>query len=538
MKGKAVTTGLLLGALTSMPVALVTYAADAAAGLPFVPFVLFDFLVRVLPGFILVPSIGLMAKTLLAFHVASLSAAAKTAEQTMALVVFVVASAVTGAILAAAARALKRVRPAGQGALIGVLAAILYVAMLYRVGFPPAGPLWSVVWLVALFAAWWSLVGWQLGVTTLAQPATAEQGAARNRAYHLWGTTAAALLSVLVALAIALAPRPSPRPPTPVQPAKPLADASSSQPVPSPETAVPARIEPAPGTRPEITDTKDFYRIDIDTLPPRVDAAKWRLEVAGLVEHPMTLSLDDIRSRAGVSQYATMSCISNPVGGPLISTGLWTGVPLMSILNEAGIKPDAIGVAVSAVDGYYETVSAKDMNDPRTLLVYNLNNEPLSHEQGFPLRLFIPGHYGMKQPKWITRIEAIGSDGTGYWVDRGWDRDAFVQTTSAIDTVATKKPDPKTGAIPIGGIAYAGDRGISKVEVQIDSGPWVEAKLRAPALSPLTWVQWRYDWPPGATGRHSVRVRAYDGAGAMQTPQQHDEFPAGATGYHEVEFRL
>jgi hypothetical protein len=161
-----------------------------------------------------------------------------------------------------------------------------------------------------------------------------------------------------------------------------------------------------------------------------------------------------------------------------------------------------------------------------------MNGETLPIEHGFPLRIYIPNRYGMKQPKWITRMEAIGAEGSGYWVDRGWSEEARPNIISIIDTVA-QTASTAAGAIPIGGIAWAGDRGIQTVQVQVDDGEWQEALLRTPPLSGLIWVQWRYDWPTQA-GQHTFRVRAIDGTGTVQVGEQTGAHPSGATGYHTV----
>jgi hypothetical protein len=175
-----------------------------------------------------------------------------------------------------------------------------------------------------------------------------------------------------------------------------------------------------------------------------------------------------------------------------------------------------------------------EAQDERTLLVYEMNGEPLSTEHGFPLRVYIPDHFGMKQPKWITHMEAINHQQGGYWGQRGWNNTATVQTTSVIDTVNTDEVQPGSTIVPVGGIAYAGARGISKVEIQVDDGPWQEAELRNPPLSPLSWVQWRFAWQ-STPGKHVVRVRAYDGTGALQETTESGSFPAGATGVNAVD---
>src|SRR5512133_3205333 len=158
-----------------------------------------------------------------------------------------------------------------------------------------------------------------------------------------------------------------------------------------------------------------------------------------------------------------------------------------------------------------------------------MNGQTLPARHGFPLRIYIPNHFGMKQPKWLTGLEVIDHQGTGYWVDRGWNNQAIPPTTSVIDTVDADAYDPQTGLVPVGGIAYAGARGISKVEVQVDNGPWAPAELRTPPLSPLTWVQWRYLWK-AQIGQHIFRVRAYDGSGQLQIAQEAPPEPDGATG--------
>jgi hypothetical protein len=234
-----------------------------------------------------------------------------------------------------------------------------------------------------------------------------------------------------------------------------------------------------------------------------------------------------------VSQAITLECISNLVAGDLIGTSLWTGVRLADVLARAGLRDDARAIHVTAADGFYESVPLADARDPRTLLVYAMNHEPLPFEHGFPLRIYIPDRHGMKLPKWITQLSVRDHDGPGYWVDRGWSATAIPHTTSVIDTVGSSMMLGEAQIVPIGGIAYAGARGISKVEVRVDDGPWQEAKLVAPPLSPLCWVLWRYDWPY-RPGRHTFRVRAYDGTGALQEVREQPPHPNGATGLHAL----
>jgi hypothetical protein len=251
------------------------------------------------------------------------------------------------------------------------------------------------------------------------------------------------------------------------------------------------------------------------------------------VNSPLSLSIDELMEMPSISYYHTLSCISNRIGGDLISTTLWTGVPVRHVLDLAGMRSSAQELFIESSDGFYESVPMRDLMNDRTILAYAMNGEPLPHEHGYPLRIIIPGHYGMKQPKWIVRMEVIDHEGRGYWVERGWSAEAFVRTTSVIDAVAAEAYDEARGTLPIGGIGYASDKGISRVEVQVDDGPWTQAELRAPPLGPMTWVQWRLDWPR-LPGRHTFRVRAYDRLGKLQITDRMGVRPDGATGIHEL----
>jgi len=235
-------------------------------------------------------------------------------------------------------------------------------------------------------------------------------------------------------------------------------------------------------------------------------------------------------------QYVTISCISGRVGTSLIGTTQWTGVSMQDILAEAQLQPEARYLHITSSDGFYETVDLDLINaDKRIMLCYAWDGHDLPVGHGFPLRIWIPDRYGMKQPKWITGIEVTGEYQDGYWVERNWDKEALVKTTSVIDTVAVNAviEDGDLRLVPVGGIAFSGDRGISKVEVRVDGGPWEEAKLRAP-LSETTWVIWRYDWPFEA-GDHIFEVRCAEGDGTPQIEEERANRPSGATGIHSYE---
>ncbi len=300
-----------------------------------------------------------------------------------------------------------------------------------------------------------------------------------------------------------------------------------------------AAVKPAPGARPEFTPLERHYRIDINTIPPAVDGQQWRLKIDGLVERPLALALEDLRRYPPLHQFITLSCISNPVGGDLIGTTRWTGVSLQRLLPDLQLKPGATHLKIRSADQFFEIVALDAIKaDERIMLAYEWDGVPLTREHGFPLRIYIPDVHGMKQPKWIESIEVIDHWEPGYWVARGWNKVAQMHSTSVIDTIAVDMSIIGGGLklVPIGGIAHAGARGISKVEVQVDNGPWEQAELRTP-MSSLTWVLWRYNWPL-QQGKHTFTVRCYEGNGTPQIVAPTPAEPNGATGLHSRSMML
>ncbi|MBZ0294276.1 MAG: molybdopterin-dependent oxidoreductase, partial [Anaerolineae bacterium] len=282
---------------------------------------------------------------------------------------------------------------------------------------------------------------------------------------------------------------------------------------------------------PEYTPVEDHYRIDISSRPPEIDGASYMLPITGLVDNPLELNLDDLRAYESQDQYVTLACISNRLGGDLTSTTKWTGVSLQKVMADLGLQENARYLRIYSADGFDETLSIELINeDERIMLAYDWDNSPLPIRNGYPLRVYIPDRYGMKQPKWITEIEVVENYDEGYWVRRGWDEIAQMRTTSVVDTIATDSIIRRDGEfyVPVGGIAHAGAREISKVEVQVDEGEWEEAMLRTP-LSETTWVIWRYEWQ-FTEGSHTFRVRAYDGTGTLQITESNSPHPSGATG--------
>ena len=289
------------------------------------------------------------------------------------------------------------------------------------------------------------------------------------------------------------------------------------------------------GASPEITPVENFYVVSKNFSDPVVSEQGWSLKVGGLVDHPLHLSIADLRTLPSVTEYVTLECISNNVGGSLMSTGQFTGVRLHHLVSMAVPQSNATHARFKARDGYTESLPLSLISSqPEILVAYALNGAPLPTGHGFPARILVPGHYGMKGPKWLDSIELASQDDGGYWESEGWDRIALVKTTARFD-VPKDGDIAKVGeAVRLLGVAFAGARGISKVEYSADGGKnWWTADLGAP-LSSLTWVLWNANWIPPQAGAYVLQVRAVDGTGAPQQPTASASYPSGASGYHTV----
>lgn len=532
-------TGLAAGALLAAAL-LGVLALGSLAALPNVAFSVFEWLIRVLPGRFVIVGLETTLRMLEALGV-SIKDTSKTVEEVLALTGLFAAAALAGLLfflLVGPARAAgARRRGAVFGVVVGAL--VLVIVLLHDAPLSAGTVIVDAVWVMGVFLVW----GWSLGrLYAAAYPATATAPEAVREAESPMQSEAADVAAEasrldrrhfiirvggLVATFVVLGAE--------VEEVLrvaggPHVSALVKAPIPFPNTDSP--VKPVPGTRPEYTPVPDHYRVDIDLTPPRIDAASWRLRIGGLVAHPLALTLAQLRSGyAQRDQFITLECISNPVGGPLIGTTLWSGPSFRDVLADAQPLPSARYAHLLSDDGFDEVIDlATIRSDPRIVLAYDWNGRPLPTEHGFPLRVYVPDVYGMKQPKWITEVVLVPDPIPGYWVKRGWDSRAQRRTTSVIDTVATSNLIRHGGQtfVPVGGIADAGARGISKVEVQVDGGPWEAAQLRPP-LSHLTWVIWRYEWP-WRQGDHVFAVRAYDGQGRLQLTAQNSPFPKGATG--------
>ena len=294
----------------------------------------------------------------------------------------------------------------------------------------------------------------------------------------------------------------------------------------------------ASGLSPELTPPQRFYYVSKNFQDPAVSTEGWSLRVHGLVNHPLTLDYAALKALPPAEEVVTLECISNTVGGALISTARFTGVPLKDLLDKAGVRAGAAGVNFTAADGYTESLPLDLVQaSPEILVAYLLDGAPLASGHGYPARILIPGHYGMKGPKWLQSIELAAQEKGGYWEGQGWDRMAVVRTTSRIDTPGDGAT-VRQGSVLVGGVAFAGKRGISEVQLSTDgSAHWQSVEARTP-LSPFTWVIWQTMWQPPAEGAYKLAVRARDGSGAWQPAGPALSFPSGAAGYHAIQVNV
>jgi DMSO/TMAO reductase YedYZ molybdopterin-dependent catalytic subunit len=304
----------------------------------------------------------------------------------------------------------------------------------------------------------------------------------------------------------------------------------------NPLPAVPAAADlGVEGLTPIIVPNADFYRIDTAFAVPRIGLEDWSLSVTGMVERPYEIDFYDLLDMRMVERDVTLSCVSNPVGGDLVGNARWLGVPLSEILDRAIPDPDAEQVVGRSVDDFTVGFPIESVYDGRdALLAVGMNGEPLPFEHGFPARLVVAGLYGyVSATKWLRSIELTRwEDFDAYWVPRGWSKEGPVKTQSRIDTPG-EGSRITAGERSVAGVAWAPDRGISRVEVQLgQDAEWVEAQLSEP-LSVSAWVQWRASWQAPA-GEHLLRVRATDGQGDTQVEQIVPPAPDGATGWHTV----
>jgi DMSO/TMAO reductase YedYZ molybdopterin-dependent catalytic subunit len=486
--------GLAAGAVAGAALVALMYLLGPLAGL------------RPLPQLLQQPILDVMPGPVFGFLIDNLQHAGKVVEEASLILAMIVGLAVLGAIYGYLRTRLEVAHLAMAVGAAGWLVVALVLLPLSGDGFLGLleGPIAPLLWAV-LFLVYAVLLEGAFDTWLVAQPVAADPGRRR-----LLRTIPLAIAGgSLVGIGIQLVPgwyRAIFRPP---------------------ELGL-------TGPTPDVTPVGFFYVVSKNFLDPVVDGASWSLSIHGLVDRPQNLNLAAVRGLPAVTQYVTLECISNNVGGYQISTGEFAGAPLKAVLDLAGVQSAATLVVFKSRDGYTESLPLSLVQQsPEILLAHTLDGAPLPNAHGFPARILVPGHYGMKGPKWVEDIELATGTSNGYWENQGWNPDAAVKTMSRID-----QPQDgallKVGSVEVSGIAFAGKRGISSVEISTDGGrTWSPATVKPP-LSSLTWVIWTASWTPTSAGAYTLQVRARDGAGAMQLATRNPSYPDGSSGYHSV----
>lgn len=474
-----------------------------------------------------------------------------TNDKAVLLTTIVVVCLALGGLVGGAAVRRRWIGPAafGAAALVGAAAGIAD---------PSASGGAAVVAAVLAFLAGWSTLALLFGVLTSGGPlpvATRRPvggptraieapgaGTAGRRAFLAWSGAAAGFAGVAALGGRSLSGRPSTTdaarsavslPPVSLPP--PAAGAAGAP------TTAPAGLD-VDGLSPFVTPNDRFYRIDTALVVPRVDPASWRLDVKG-VPRPYSLTFDELLALPMIEAPVTIACVSNEVGGDLVGTARWQGVPLTTLLERGGVAPGAVPDGADqlvgrSVDGFTVGFPTEAAVDGRVAMVaVGMNGEPLPVNHGFPARLIVAGLYGyVSATKWLRTIELTGwDDFDAYWIPRGWSKEGPVRTQSRID-VPRQGADVRAGTVAVAGVAWAPTRGIAKVEVQVDDGPWQEARL-GPGWGDDVWRQWVLEWD-AAPGDHVLRVRATDATGQTQPEQRRPVAPDGATGWHSRRVRV
>lgn len=302
-----------------------------------------------------------------------------------------------------------------------------------------------------------------------------------------------------------------------------------------PAPAVPAGVQSkAPGVTPWLTPNNEFYRIDTALSVPEINAQDWELRIHGLVEQEVRLSFQDLLDANLIESHVSLTCVSNPVGGNLAGNAKWLGMPIRDVLKMARPTEGADMVLSTSIDGFSASTPLEVLQDDRdAMLAIGMNGEALPLEHGYPVRMVVPGLYGfVSATKWVVDLEVTRfADSKAYWTQRGWSERGPIKTMARVEVPKSFAKVP-AGRVAIGGTAWAQTRGITKIEVQIDNGPWAEATLSAEA-SLVTWRQWSYDWE-ATPGPHYIKARATDGTGEVQTDKRADPVPDGASGWQSL----
>ncbi len=292
----------------------------------------------------------------------------------------------------------------------------------------------------------------------------------------------------------------------------------------------------------EITPNKDFYVTTYSQLEPAIDANAFRLRIEGLVAKPYTLSLADLSAMRDKTEFVTLECIGNPVGGDAIGNALWEGVTLRKVIERAAPEAGIVKTVFYAEDGYTDSIPYELSLSDDVFLAFRMNGQPLPKQHGYPLRAIVPGIFGMKNVKWLSKIELVNFDFKGYWEKRGWSDSSVIPVMSEILMPMNGKQIP-FGNYVIGGVAFGGRHGISRVQISIDGGKkWNEAAMKEP-LSKWAWSLWSYNWKPDRRGNYNLKVRAIDRSGKLQESGSifsiiTRSYPDGARGLHSIDVKV
>lgn len=504
--------GFVAGLIATIALVALLRLANALVGLSFIPADLADLLIRITPGQIATEGIE------------ALGSVAKLLVQLGAIALIVLFGGALGALVGrhVAARGEVETFGARNLASLAMAGALLAIALLNQRASQPS-VLQPAPILALLFAVWlWSTaLGYLLRGLTRAH---AEDAAVDQQRRTFLIKSGAAVVTVAfgsTALAELFDNEPNSTAATTLPSTSPIAT----------DAAVDTSSFIVPdGVRAQITPQSDLYYVSSRIRDPRVDVAGYQLQIDGLVNQPLQFIYEEILQLPRVDQTSTLECISNEVGGDLIGNCRWNGTRLAEMLEQAGVGPQAQRVVLHGADGYVDSIAIEDALLPTSILVYAIDNQPLTVPHGYPVRLIVPNIYGMKNVKWLQRIEVVSNDFQGFWQERGWSQPAVVKTMSITDTGRALQLE--NGVVPLGGIAFAGSRGVERVEVQIDDSAWNEATLE-PTASNIQWRRWRYDWPATA-GTHTIAVRAVDSVGNTQTAATAQPHPDGASGYHRL----
>jgi DMSO/TMAO reductase YedYZ molybdopterin-dependent catalytic subunit len=414
-----------------------------------------------------------------------------------------------------------------------LMGAVIVASVVTRAGVKPLDAIPSLIGTAAglvvlrlLMARLWRMSSWPDVAADVAAKDTERPATTRRAFFAATGIAAAAAAIAATGGRLLSAARSN------------VAQARESLQLPAPARAapaVPAGVQSAArGVTPWVTPNNEFYRIDTALSVPEINAQDWELRVHGLVEQEVTLTFQDLLDADLIESHVTLTCVSNPVGGNLAGNAKWLGLPLREVLKMARPKDGADMVLSTSEDGFSASTPLEVLQDDRdAMLAIGMNGEPLPLEHGYPVRMVVPGLYGfVSATKWVVDLEVTRfADSKAYWTDRGWSERGPIKTMARVEVPKSFAQVP-AGKVAIGGTAWAQTRGITKVEVQIDDGPWTEAVLSAEA-SVVTWRQWSFEWD-ATPGPHYIKARATDGTGEVQTDKRADPVPDGASGWQSV----